>query len=248
MLRAIRSVKLYPLPITTAVEACELQGVGSFMARRMLTGLARAKAPDQNRSTRIPGSGANRSQHQDQDQENVAPCILSLSRAEEQSGKPARSQKPGPRLPAEGDNPDEVARYDNERTAKGRIPRNSQRSSENAADDNSRRVSRPLAGISLAANLAALRDEDDLDATAGGPLTPDVTPRRPASRARREQEDLIGGKENGRLRNSKQRAGGAGSLISETDAPRFFSGCWEAVLIVDSREHECMSVQVRSRL
>lgn len=90
--------------------------------------------------------------------------------------------------------------------------------------------SRPL---SLASNFAALSgDVDDNDndgAGAGGVQTPDVTPKRPTSRARREE-------------------GGDGVGLSgisfSSKAPRFFSGEWEAWLIVDNREHDFMSMQV----
>lgn len=84
--------------------------------------------------------------------------------------------------------------------------------------------------LSLASNFAALRG-DEVDSGGGsgsGALAPDVTPKRPTSRARREEA-----------------VDGTGPSSTSSKAPRFFSGHWEAWLLVDNREREFMAMQVR---
>ncbi|CAN0311888.1 unnamed protein product [Ectocarpus sp. 6 AP-2014] len=69
LMRAMKSLKRYPLPITTEKEACALEGVGSFTARRMLRGLLPV-GPEPDNS-----SGVRRT-----DEENIEPSGSSSSR------------------------------------------------------------------------------------------------------------------------------------------------------------------------
>lgn len=85
--------------------------------------------------------------------------------------------------------------------------------------------------VSLGSQLAALGEEED--DTPGILHTPDITPRRPTSRARREEQ-----------RGVELRSDPLSTSSPSTEAPSIFSGRWEAVLMVDNREHECMAVQV----
>lgn len=75
MKRAIRSVKLFPLPITNEAEACALEGVGSFTARRMLRCLPSTHPNGSGGSKRIQRKDvAGNHLHGDpSDRENVRP-------------------------------------------------------------------------------------------------------------------------------------------------------------------------------
>ncbi|CAM9249782.1 unnamed protein product [Ectocarpus sp. 4 AP-2014] len=191
LMRAIKSLKRYPLPITTEKEACALEGVGSFTARRMLRGLPPA-GPEPDNS-----SGVRRT-----DEENIEPSGSSTFRgggARESCNNSTGTSSvtnaaAGSRLPS----------YTNS------LLRMNLRVGSNAPTTTG---SRPL---SLASNFAALRG-------GGGETTPEVTPKRPTSRPRREEA--------------------GGETVRSSKAPSFFSGQWEAWLIVDNREHEFMSVQ-----
>ena len=88
----------------------------------------------------------------------------------------------------------------------------------------------PQITFSLAARLSALRRDGGCESggVAGdGDDAADVTPKRPTSRVRREEEEVDDSSE---------------ALLP---APRFFSGSWEALLLVDNRERDFMSVKVR---
>lgn len=187
------------------------------------------------------------------DRENVAPpcsrrtqVSSSISQSKGRRGATATQQDDTPPAP-NGDLDTELhcSQHHNDH-----FPSNNNNNSDNNKIDgaasttqNFRRVIIPAASVSLAANLSALRGDEEGDTVAGGGLlTSDVTPRRPKSRARLApgkdmQGNAIGG-----------GGGATGSLPDlDTEAPRFFSGTWEAILIVDNREHECMSVQVRQK-
>lgn len=216
MKRAMKSVKLYPLPITTEAEACALEGVGPFIARRMLLGLATSAVVNGEADTggpggpggptRAPARGARRANNE----ENIGPLSSSSSASSRGGIKTKRDDasqsrtQPQARSSSSSDPPRNDPAL---RTAHCGRPRDAYNNSE-----------RPL---SLASNLSALRGG------AGGGRTPDVTPKRPTSRARTEEvnDDVRGG--------------------TSSRAPRFFSGRWKALLIVDNREHEFMSMQVR---
>lgn len=191
LMRAMKSLKRYPLPITTEKEACALEGVGSFTARRMLRGLPPARPEPDN-------SGGRRT-----DEENIEPSGSSSSRGGGGGARKANNSSTGTlsvtnsgsRLPSDTNS----------------LLRMNLRVGSSAASTTG---GRPL---SLASNFAALRG-------GVGEATPDVTPKRPTSRARREEA--------------------GGETVPSLKAPSFFSGQWEAWLIVDNREHEFMSVQV----
>lgn len=248
-MRAMKSVKLYPIAITTEAEACALAGVGSFIARRMLKGLTSA-APQTGSSEgqqQQPQQQQDQLQHlqQEHDRENVAPVD---HHRQASSSPPSRSKVQIPAAAAatavqHRSNP--CLHQDHSPTHSGYCSRPDGANMSNTyADANTgsngfQRVLLPGAGVSIAANLSALRGgiiPDD-------PLTPDVTPRRPTSRARREPEEDVDLEGVGR-----GRVGALGALPEvDTDAPRIFCGRWEAVLIVDNREHESVSVQVTRR-
>lgn len=202
LMRAMKSLKRYPLPITTEKEACALEGVGRFTARRMLRGLPLAgPEPDKSSGVII--------RRTDEDEENVEPSGSSSSRggggggARKASNDSTRSSSvtnagAGSRLPSDTNS----------------LLRMNLRVGSSATTTTGGR------SLSLASNFAALRG-------GGGETTPDVTPKRPTSRARREEA--------------------GGETVRSSKAPSFFSGQWEAWLIVDNREHEFMSVQVRVR-
>ena len=220
----MKSVKLYPLPITTEAEACALEGVGPFIARRMLLGLATSAAVNGEVDSRGPPGGpgdpggppralVRGARHADND-ENIGPLESSSSASSRGGGSKnkrddvrLRGPQPRTQFQAHSSSSSDPSRYDPTlRTAHGGRPRGANNSE------------RPL---SLASNLSALRGD------AGGGRTPDVTPKRPTSRARTEEV----GDDVGRGVSSQ--------------APCFFSGRWKALLVVDNREHEFMSMQVR---
>lgn len=217
-MRAIKSVKLYPLQITTEAEACALEGVGSFTARRMLRGLAAQSVAINtagNKNAPCPsnrsGTLANSSGICHFDEENVEPqsgpsrggrkgknALLSCARKPQPAGSERSSSSNAEKI---------VNPYGEKTNTAYRSAAPSQRA------------------FSLAASLSVLREEEGGEAD--GSSTADVTPRRPTSRARMEG------------------VGETYSIAMASEAPRFFSGRWEAWLIVDNREHEFMSVQVR---
>ena len=219
-MRAMKSVRLYPLPIITEAEACALEGVGRFTARRMLLGLATSTAVNGEADSRAPPGGPGgaggpirapaRGARRANNEENIGPLGSSSSASSRGGSKTKRDDvlhASQPRIQPQAhssSSSDPLCNDATLRTAHGGRPRyaNSER---------------PL---SLASNLSALRGD------AGGGRTPDVTPKRPTSRARTEVDDDVGG--------------GVSS-----QAPRFFSGRWKALLIVDNREHEFMSMQVK---
>lgn len=206
--RAIKSLKLYPLPVRTEAEACALEGVGSFTARRML------------RSLGAPGLAAAGKQS---DRENIEPPNLeassSASSTDTRHDAPHRQQQQphvGARALGSDDANDQLA---GDTPCQARL-----------AGSRFFRVP-PL---SLASNVSALREErGGRDAGSSGQAT-DVTPRRPTSRARREEIPV----------NEPEGIDREAELTSSR-APREFRGDWEAFLLVDNREHEHMSVQVR---
>eukprot|EP00752_Nemacystus_decipiens_P012538 g11106.t1 len=215
--RAMRSLERYPLPVTTEKEACALEGVGSFTARRMLRGLSSSSAASAGVSSSDNRSTAN-------DEENIEPTRGSSS----SSSTIARSRKPSGNCRSDGNSTCGSSAV----AASGCRSSSSNSSSVlrmNLRPDGAHRhgrgrdAARPSGKpLSLAHNFAALRGDDDVDDS--GAQTPDVTPRRPTSRARIEE------------------VGGAIDGFS-SKAPRFFSGEWEAWLIVDNRENDFMSMQ-----
>lgn len=218
----MRSLERYPLPVTTEKDACALEGVGSFTARRMLRGLSSA-APTTSSSANMR-SNSNNSRGPGQDEENVEPTRTSSSSSAAAGSARGRSKKPSSasRGRFSSTNP-------NENGSSSLLRMNLR------ADSGSRSHERGAAGagplgrpLSLASNFAALRG--DVGDSGGGVQTPvDVTPKRPTSRARREE---VG------------EGIGLGGFSSK--APRFFTGDWEAWLIVDNREHDFMSMQVKT--
>lgn len=220
----MKSVKLYPLPITTEAEACALEGVGPFIARRMLLGLATSAAVNGEADNRGPPGGPGgpgepirapaRGARRANNEENIGPLGSSSSASSRGGGGKTKrddvrlhASQPWTQLQDHSSSSSDPARNDPTlRTAHGGRPRRANNSE------------RPL---SLASNLSALRGD------AGGGRTPDVTPKRPTSRARTEEvgDDVGRG--------------------VPSQAPRFFSGRWKALLVVDNREHEFMSMQVR---
>ncbi|CAM9782172.1 unnamed protein product [Ectocarpus fasciculatus] len=200
LMRAMKSLKRYPLPITTEKEACALEGVGRFTARRMLRGLPPAgPEPDDSRCCRRT------------DEENIEPSGSSSSRGGGGGGGGAGGARKGSTKSAATSS---VAGYSS------RLPSDTNSLLRMNLRVGSGATSSTAGGrpLSLASNFAALRD-------GGGETTPDVTPKRPTSRARREE------------------AAAGGETVRSSKAPSFFSGQWEAWLIVDNREHEFMSVQ-----
>ncbi|CAM9335655.1 unnamed protein product, partial [Discosporangium mesarthrocarpum] len=185
VLRAIKSVQRYPLPITTEAEACSLEGVGAFTARRMLQGMTGGSGvmiralP----GGRVPGDEGV------EEIENIPPIGIrgqGLQRPLQSAAKACG--------------------------VRGLIPRSSL----------------PLS-TSLARNILALTSEEDYvgDDGCGGDMpqeTDDHTPRRPKTRAR-----------TGSIRHEAEEECAA--------PPRVFAGSWEAVLLLDNREYNCMSVQ-----
>lgn len=215
----MKSLKRYPLPITTEKEACALEGVGTFTARRMMRGLlSAAPAPDEC-THGSSDSGIRRT-----NEENIEP-----SRAPPGGGRQANrnnsSSNSGShdlscRTASATGRASKAENSTSDDTSLLRINlRVGNTSSSNTGSDATAVAGRPL---SLASNFAALRGDS-------GVQTPDVTPKRPTSRARREEVD---------------DDDGGGALVASSKAPRFFSGHWEAWLIVDNREHEFMSMQV----
>lgn len=223
MKRAIKSLKLYPLPITTEAEACALEGVGSLTARRMLRGL-KASLP----SHEPRGGSSHHATPRGLDsntchEENIEPQTVPRGtgaergrekRINEKRTRPAASRLPGGELSSNA----------------GAWNSTLLRTNINGSNDRNNRVS-PHQRFSLAANLFALRGEDVNTAARNA----DGTPRRPTSRARREP---------GVSRIGADMEMGVGNAAS-SEAPALFVGQWEAWLIVDNREHECLSVQVR---
>lgn len=204
-MRAIKSIKLYPLPVTTETEACALEGVGSFTARRMLRGLPQPPANNTAPACGARDSGAPSVRGSRRlDEENIEPPwdASSPTGKEKHSSRPSAARQP----PGGGLAAGACSTADN---------RNNAAFCSGSGSDNGR-------SFSLAANFSALRGEDDDDG-AGSPQTPDITPRRPASRA---------------------RTGDGGFGMAPSAAPPYFDGPWEAVLLVDNREHEFLSVQV----
>lgn len=222
MLRAIKSVKLYPLPITTEAEACNLEGVGSFTARRMLKGLLPPAATPAATASR-PASRArakparcrttgDAATSRANDEENIEPRHVSSCLGNEL----AYSQQ--------GLRQAQLDLAAGSACSLSTASRDQGDSLFRPVGASARRATQPV--LSLAANMSALRGEDEACAL-------DVTPRRPTSRARREEEG--------------EGDNGVGEEAWSSDAPRYFSGRWEAWLIVDNREHEYMSVQVKLR-
>lgn len=217
MLRAIKSVKLYPLPITTEAEACNLEGVGSFTARRMLKGLppaatsttasAASRAPGKPARCRAPPTTASAAAGRTNDEENIEPRhVSSVGNETTYAQPPGRRQAPI----------DHSAGATCLATATRHGGNSLLRPVGASARCSTQRA------LSLTANISALRGEEETRAL-------DVTPRRPTSRARREEGE-----------------GGSGvGKATSSEAPSSFSGHWVAWLIVDNREHECMSVQVK---
>lgn len=203
MKRAIRSVKLYPLPITNEAEACALEGVGSFTARRMLRCL-----PSRQTSEILAGSGGSKRFHS----QDVA--------SNHPRGDPSDREnvRPDPAPHATQANHDQPRSSDNFC------------SSVDYCDDTLRGIGGSQPTYSLASMFSALlRDGGDNNSVANDdPDANDATPRRPTSRVRRE-EDVESCSE---------------GLLP---APRAFSGRWEALLLVDNRERNFMSVKVRLR-
>lgn len=199
MKRAIRSVKLYPLPITNEAEACALEGVGSFTARRMLRCLPSTQTNGSGGSKRVQRHDvAGNHPHGDpSDRENVRP-------------------DPAPHATQ--------ANHDQPRSSHNFC------SSVDYWDDTLRGLGEsrnPQPTYSLASMFSALlRDGSGNSSVANeDPDANDATPRRPTSRVRRE-EDVESSNE---------------GLLP---APRAFSGRWEAMLLVDNRERNFMSVKV----
>ncbi|CAM9328386.1 unnamed protein product, partial [Laminaria digitata] len=219
--RAMKSVKLYPLPITTEAEACALEGVGPFIARRMLLGLATSAAVNGEADSRRggaggpggPGGSTRAPARRANNEENIGPSSLSSSSSGSSRGgsKTKRDDvHPRTKLQDNSSSTNSDPLRDNDATTLP--PRTAYYSGRHLNANNSERP------LSLASYVSALRGEE------GGGRTPDVTPKRPTSRARTEVSGDIGG--------------GVSSK-----APRFFSGRWKAMLIVDNREHEFMSMQ-----
>ncbi|CAN0494382.1 unnamed protein product [Ectocarpus sp. 8 AP-2014] len=194
-MRAMKSLKRYPLPITTEKEACALEGVGSFTARRMMRGLPPA-GPEPDNS-----NGVRRT-----DEENIEPSGSSSSRGGGGGGG-ARKSSNNSTGTSSVTNAGAGSRLTSDTNS---LLRMNLRVGSSATTTTG---GRPL---SLVSNFAALRG-------GGGETTPDVTPKRPTSRARREEA--------------------GGETLRSSKAPSFFIGQWEAWLIVDNREHEFMSVQ-----
>ncbi|CAM9424939.1 unnamed protein product, partial [Scytosiphon promiscuus] len=233
LLRAMKSLQRYPLPITTEKEACALEGVGTFTARRMMRGLT-SPAPATDERSSISSSRTS-------NEENIQP-----SRASSASSAPASSSVGAGRTAnrnkssTSGCAPScrtssstgssccasSVGKSARDNTSllrmNLRVGDGSSRSRSNSNNNTGSGIMR-IGGcpLSLASNFAAIRG----DVGTGGAQTPDVTPKRPTSRARREEVD------------------DGAALMEASKAPRFFSGHWEAWLIVDNREHEFMSMQ-----
>lgn len=211
MRRAIKSVKLYPLPVTTEAEACALEGVGRFTARRMLLGLATTSAAAVNGGvdSRGPPGGARAPARRADDEENIGP--LSSSSSSRGGGK---SKRDGVVLASQPRTQQLQASY----SSSAGLRDDEALSAEAHVGGRRRNATSERPFLSLASNLSALR---------GGAQTPDVTPKRPTSRARTEGGDGVG-------------------VGFSTRAPRFFSGSWQAMLIVDNREHAFLAMQVGS--
>lgn len=224
----MRSLERYPLPVTSEKEACALEGVGSFTARRMLRGLSLSSATP----AAAAGSSSNNSSSSNrrgtsQDEENIEPTPASSS-----SSSTTRSRNPNGKSNSTRGSSSVTAtasRCSSSNSNGASILRMNLRP-DGASGSHGRVRGRGAAKpLSLASNFAALRGDvgDDGGGVGGGAQTPDVTPKRPTSRARREE---VGD--------------GAGLSGFYSKAPRFFSGEWEAWLIVDNREHDFMSMQV----
>lgn len=234
-MRAMKSLKRYPLPITSEKEACDLEGVGSYTARRMMRGFqAASAAPPGNEREHADGDSYRRN-----DVENIEPSSTSLafrnedinaSRGQDSDSTGNSNSFSGCargsswRTSAAAGSGCHAANTDNRSGGHTSLLRmnfcsGSGNRSDSMGGGATEMNSPPLP--SLAANFAALRDTD-------GAQTPDVTPKRPASRARREE---AGG-------------GGGGGAVLFSKAPKYFFGQWEAWLLVDNREHQFMSMQV----
>lgn len=209
----MRSLERYPLPVTTEREACALEGVGSFTARRMLRGLSLAMGGGNNSSS-SSNSNSN-SRRTGQGEENIEPSRASSSAAPAAAAGSARGRSRKPNTTSNSSSTGCCSNNTGSAILRMNLRPDGARYSHSRGK--ATRTGRPL---SLASNFAALRGDV-------GAQTPDVTPKRPTSRARREE---IGD--------------GVGLSGFSSKAPRFFSGDWEAWLIVDNREHDFMSMQV----
>lgn len=224
--RAMRSLERYPLPVTTEKEACALEGVGSFTARRMLRGLSLATGggnkSSSNSSSRSRGTG--------QGEENIEPTQASSSssagsargRSKQASNNSSRAYGSSFAMAAGC-----CSSSNNNKNGNGSSMLKMNFCPDGASHSHGTGAAKhPNRPLWLASNFAALRGNAGGD-DGGGAQTPDVTPKRPTSRARREE---VGD--------------GVGLSGFSSKAPRLFSGEWEAWLIVDNREHDFMSMQV----
>ncbi len=211
----MKSLERYPLPVTTEKEACALEGVGSFTARRMLRGLQAMAAPTAGNSSGTAAGSAVRTNRTDE--ENIEPTTSSSARG---GGRKSKTTGGSAAAAAAGGcasstNTTSMLRM-NLRPGGSAHSRGNGGGATNTAGE-------PL---SLASNFAAMRGGVDGEGEGEGARTPDVTPKRPTSRPRREE------------------VGDDTRNTFSSKAPRFFSGQWEARLIVDNREHGFMSMQV----
>lgn len=221
-MRAMKSLKRYPLPVTTEKEACALEGVGSFTARRMMRGLPAASAPSKD------GSGGNNSRRTDE--ENIHPCHSSSSSSSRGASRKTNTDS-GHACGSSSSSSGAGCRPSNNNGTSGALLRMNLRVDSSSSSSTITSTSRSMGSggtVSLSSNFAALRG--DVSEDGGGAQTPDVTPKRPTSRARREE---VGG-----------GAAAAGRQVLSSKAPSFFSGHWEAWLLVDNRENDFMSMQV----
>lgn len=228
-MRAMKSIKRYPLPVTTEKEACALEGVGSFTARRMLRGLLLPAAA----ATDNGGGGGNDSRRTDE--ENIEPSYrTSASSSSSSSSSRGASRKTNTNSSSRmcGSSASSSggagcrASSNNSSITSGLLRMNLR---VDSSSNNSGSVGSGGA-MSLTSNFAALRGGGVAPGGDGGTQTPDVTPKRPTSRARREEVS-------GSIT--------AGGQLLSSKAPRVFSGHWEAWLLVDNRENEFMSMQVK---
>ena len=212
----MKSLERYPLPVTTEKEACALEGVGSFTARRMLRGL-QLSAPAAGDASGAAGGSAGRTNRTDE--ENIEPTPSSSARG---GSRKSKTNKCGS---AAASTAAGCCASSTSATSMLRMnlrPGGSAHVRGSGGGCTANTTGRPL---SLASNFAALRGDVDGD----GARTTDLTPKRPTSRARREE---VGDD--------------AGNAFS-SKAPKFFGGRWEAKLVVDNREHDFMSMQVFMR-
>ncbi|CAM9433853.1 unnamed protein product [Pylaiella littoralis] len=221
LMRAMKSLKRYPLPVTTEKEACALEGVGGFTARRMLRGLLPAAAPATGNNG---GGGGGGNSSRRTDEENIEPCRTTSSSSSSSRGGSRKTNTDGSRACGTSAlSSGAGCRASSNNSASGLLRMNLRVD----GGGNSRGVGSG-GTLSLASNFSALRGDVADGGGGGGVQTPDVTPKRPTSRARREEID-----------------GGAtaGGQPFQSKAPRYFTGYWEAWLLVDNRETAFMSMQ-----